>query len=89
MRRRRGRPAIADADLCRGPGNVTKAMGITLAENRVDLTGARLFIEDRGIAAGPVAWSPRIGISVGTRAAVARVRRRPSRRFRQTIRVAD
>ena len=42
------------------------AMGITLAENRLDLTGDRLFIEDRGIDAGPIAWGPRIGIRVGT-----------------------
>ena len=53
-------------ELCRGPGNLTMAMGITLAENRVDLLGSRLFIEDRGIRLGPLAWGPRIGIRVGT-----------------------
>jgi DNA-3-methyladenine glycosylase len=53
-------------ELCRGPGNLTMAMGITLAENRVDLLGSRLFIEDRGIRVGPIAWGPRIGIRVGT-----------------------
>ena len=51
MRRRRaraakGRPAgsghgVPDEALCRGPGNLTMAMGITLAENRVDLLGPR------------------------------------------------
>lgn len=69
MRRRRRREdgvAVADHDLCRGPGNLTKAMGITLAENRVDLLGDRLFIEDRKIAVGPIRWGPRIGIRVGT-----------------------
>jgi DNA-3-methyladenine glycosylase len=69
MRRRRRREdgaAVADHDLCRGPGNLTKAMGITLAENRVDLLGDRLFIEDRKIAVGPIHWGPRIGIRVGT-----------------------
>lgn len=75
MRRRRaratkGRRAIdvsvlAPEDLCRGPGNVTMAMGITLADNRLDLLGNRLFIEDRGLHAGPVGWGPRIGIRVG------------------------
>jgi DNA-3-methyladenine glycosylase len=66
-RRRRGRRApVPAADLCRGPGNVTVAMGISLADNRLDLTGTRLFIEDRGVDPGPIAWSPRIGISVGT-----------------------
>jgi DNA-3-methyladenine glycosylase len=65
---RRHRPAgsIATHDLCRGPGNLTMAMGITLAENRLDLLGDRLFVEDRGIAAAPIAWGPRIGIRVGT-----------------------
>jgi DNA-3-methyladenine glycosylase len=75
MRRRRARAVkgrrpvtetVATEDLCRGPGNLTMAMGITLAENEVDLSGDRLFIEDRGIRAGGVSWGPRIGIRVGT-----------------------
>jgi 3-methyladenine DNA glycosylase Mpg len=41
-------------------------MGITLAHNRVDLSADRLFIEDRGLPPGPVAWGRRIGIRVGT-----------------------
>jgi DNA-3-methyladenine glycosylase len=52
-------------ELCRGPGNLTMAMGITLAENRVDLLADRLFVEDRGIDPGPIAWGRRIGIRVG------------------------
>ena len=64
--RRRPSFAIATRDLCRGPGNLTMAMGITLAENMVDLTGDRLFVEDRGLAIGPIVWGPRIGIRVGT-----------------------
>jgi DNA-3-methyladenine glycosylase len=35
--RRDGSP-VADRDLCRGPGNLTRAMGITLDLNRADLT---------------------------------------------------
>jgi DNA-3-methyladenine glycosylase len=65
-RTRRPASALATSDLCRGPGNLTMAMGITLAENRLDLTGDRLFVEDRGIRVGEVAWGPRIGIRVGT-----------------------
>lgn len=42
------------------------AMGITLAENRVDLLGDRLFVDDRRIAAGAIAWGARIGIRVAT-----------------------
>jgi DNA-3-methyladenine glycosylase len=77
MRRRRartmkGRRARIDASLldthalCRGPGNLTMAMGITLAENRADLEGDRLYIDDRDIPLRAVAWGPRIGIRVGT-----------------------
>jgi len=62
---RRATP-IPDHELCRGPGNLTRALGITLAENRADLAGSRLFIEDRGLRVAEVAWSPRIGIRVGT-----------------------
>jgi DNA-3-methyladenine glycosylase len=93
MRRRRARasrgrrPAdgsLATTDLCRGPGNLTMAMGITLAENRLDLTGDRLFVEDRGAKVDRIDWGPRVGIRVGTErpwrawaaghAAVSRVR---------------
>jgi DNA-3-methyladenine glycosylase len=52
-------------DLCRGPGNLTRALGITLAENRLDLTDSQLYIEDRGLTPEGVAWGPRIGIRVG------------------------
>jgi DNA-3-methyladenine glycosylase len=67
MRRRRasGEESIAEANLCRGPGNLSRALGITLAENLADLTSSRLRVEDRGLEAGPVAWGPRIGIRVG------------------------
>lgn len=65
IRRRRG-GHVAGADLCRGPGNLTRALGITARENRLDLTGSRLCIEDRGVRLARIAWSPRIGINVGT-----------------------
>jgi DNA-3-methyladenine glycosylase len=75
MRRRRTRAAkgrralsasaLRDHDLCRGPGNLTMAMAITLGDNQLDLLGDRLFIEDRALTVGPIAWSPRIGIRVG------------------------
>jgi DNA-3-methyladenine glycosylase len=75
MRRRRAadrRPgaAMPDHDLCRGPGALSRAMGITLAQNRVDLCAPTvrpvLTIEDRGIAYPEVEWSGRIGIRLGT-----------------------
>jgi DNA-3-methyladenine glycosylase len=71
MRRRRardtGRPArgFAAAELCRGPGNLTRALGISLAQNLSDLTSGPLRIEDRGLPRREIAWTPRIGISVG------------------------
>jgi len=58
-------PTLGTHELCRGPGNLTMAMGITLSENRLDLVGERLFVEDRGIRPGPIIWGPRIGIRVG------------------------
>ena len=71
MQRRRvanGAPAhrVTADTICRGPGNLTVAMGITLAQNRVDLMGSVLYLEDRGLATTDVSWTPRIGIRVGT-----------------------
>ena len=70
MRRRRGRgarrgPAPSDAALCRGPGNLTAALGITLAQNGTPLGGGTLYVEDRGERTAPPVWGPRIGIRVG------------------------
>ena len=67
MRKRRAVSGdVADAELCRGPGNLTRAMGITLADNLRDLVSGRLVIEDRGCAVADVSWGPRIGLRVGT-----------------------
>lgn len=102
MRRRRARGRSGrvppDADLCRGPGNLTVAMGIDLRQNEIDLTGRTLFIEDRAIRVTDLDWSPRIGIRVGVdrewrcawrahasvsgRVAAGRTRRRGSRSSR-------
>ena len=74
MRRRRARGtgrAAADFEavgLCRGPGNLTRALGITLRDNRQDLTRGPLRIEDRGLPTREVAWTRRIGINVGVEA---------------------
>ena len=71
MRRRRVRGtqrparAVVSDDLCRGPGNLTRALGISLRHNKLDLTSSSLRIEDRGLPSRDVAWTPRIGINVG------------------------
>lgn len=71
MRRRRvanGAPPhrVTAESICQGPGNLTVAMAITLAQNLTDLQGPTLFLEDRGLSAAEVVWTPRIGIRVGT-----------------------
>ena len=71
MRRRRakgtGKPATSydTSALCRGPGNLTRALGISLRENLKDLTGSTLRIEDAQLPMRQTAWSRRIGINVG------------------------
>jgi DNA-3-methyladenine glycosylase len=61
---RRRRVARHSPSLASGPGNVTRALGVTLAENGVDLAAGRLTIEppdrprDFRIASGP-----RVGIT--------------------------
>lgn len=69
MRRRRARGShrkaagFSEAELCRGPGNLTRALGIDLRQNLNDLTASRLRIEDRRVGIGPIEWSTRIGIT--------------------------
>ena len=71
MRRRRARGTtrrpeqLPTSGLCRGPGNLARALGITLKENRLDLTQSALRIEDRGLGVREVIWGPRVGINVG------------------------
>lgn len=74
MRRRRARGTGHAAhtferhSLCRGPGNLTRALGIALSHNGLDLTSSRLRIEDRGLAGRALGWSRRLGIRVGVEA---------------------
>lgn len=74
MRERRTRGTLRDAatlvrdEICRGPGNLTRALGITLHDNRLDLTDGPLRIEDRRLPARQIEWTRRIGITVGVEA---------------------
>lgn len=75
MRQRRARAARAaghgetarreTSALCRGPGNLTIALGIRLRHNRVSLVTGPLALEDHGIRARHLTWSPRVGLRVG------------------------
>jgi DNA-3-methyladenine glycosylase len=62
---RRGKPVPPDHELCRGPGNLTAALGITLEHNRLPLIRPPLTIEDDNFCVQDVRWSRRIGIKVG------------------------
>jgi DNA-3-methyladenine glycosylase len=74
MRRRRARgtrrrpESFSTVELCRGPGNLTRAMGIALRDNQRDLTSGPLRIETRDLPRRALAWSRRIGIRVGVEA---------------------
>jgi DNA-3-methyladenine glycosylase len=67
MRRHRGR--TDERDLCRGPGRLTQALGITRAHDGVDLRQGSLRIE-AGEAPGRIVAGPRVGISVAARRAL-------------------
>lgn len=59
---------IKERDLCRGPARLTQAMGITGAQNGVDLVGARdsfAILDDGTPPPEGLVGGPRIGIRVG------------------------
>ena len=63
MARRRG-VAAASARLAAGPGNLTRALGITLRDNGADLTRGALTIEPPPAARDfRIAVGPRVGIT--------------------------
>jgi DNA-3-methyladenine glycosylase len=64
MRERRGLgPAIPEAQLARGPGNLCRAMGIDRAHNGLDLTRSRLVIfQGDPVPARAIVRTPRVGI---------------------------
>jgi DNA-3-methyladenine glycosylase len=63
MRRRRRLPEAPTWRLCRGPGALCQALGITRAENGADLVRGRLRILDAPtVSSRHVARTPRIGV---------------------------
>ena len=64
--RRTDRTTLPPLFYARPTLTVAEAMlGITLADNRLDLMTSRLRIEDRGLRVDAVSWGPRLGIRVG------------------------
>ena len=62
MRERRKR----DIDLCNGPGRLTQALNIELAQDGRELTEPPLYIKLGGAPEGEIIATTRIGISRGT-----------------------
>jgi DNA-3-methyladenine glycosylase len=61
---RERRPGRPERELCSGPGRLTRALGISAADNRLDLCGGAISIHARPEADPPRALAgPRIGIS--------------------------
>jgi len=56
-------PNPGQKKLTSGPGKLCKALGLTLKHNNLDLTGPRLYLEDRGYIPDEIVATPRIGIS--------------------------
>jgi DNA-3-methyladenine glycosylase len=64
MRARRGLPEGPDWKLCRGPGALCRAMGLTRAEDGADLVRSRLRILDTTpMPASQIARTARIGVA--------------------------
>jgi len=64
--RSHGQRELRERDLCRGPGRLTEAFGITGADNGMDLTATRseLWLSDDGAGPGGlVAATVRVGLS--------------------------
>jgi DNA-3-methyladenine glycosylase len=63
MRARRG-AAVGDAELARGPGNLTRAFGIDGAHDGIPLDRPPMWIAAAGVrpAAAEVVVGPRIGL---------------------------
>lgn len=55
------RPGVRDAWLARGPGNLCRALGITLADDGADLCGPAVLLAP-GPAADAVASGPRVNV---------------------------
>lgn len=60
------RSGVRDRDLCRGPANLVRALGITLDDDGADLARGKLAIHatgERALDAADIVAGPRVGIS--------------------------
>ncbi len=63
MAKRRGCPTGKPVNLTNGPGRLCMAMGISRAQNMLDLTAPPLYVEDAlPVPAGDIVASARIGV---------------------------
>lgn len=61
------RPGAPFADLCRGPGNLARALAISRRHDGLDLTaGGELWLATGSVPCGAIGASPRIGITKET-----------------------
>ncbi len=58
-------PRSSHGDLLTGPGRICRAFGLTREQNGLDLTGDRLYVEDRGECEIKIVQTTRIGIRAG------------------------
>lgn len=63
MKRRRDTSSVSG--LTNGPGKICQAFGIDKSFYGMDLTGTRVWVEDRGEKRPPLAQSARIGVTAG------------------------
>ncbi len=63
MMRRTGRK-VPDVSMTRGPGNLSKALGIDVSQSGISLSGREIYLADDGFEYSPlqIVCSPRIGV---------------------------
>ena len=59
---RRTDKKLLDHTLTKGPGNVSRALGITVKDTGTRLTGDRIFLADDGFESMNIRETPRIGV---------------------------
>jgi DNA-3-methyladenine glycosylase len=56
---------ITGFELLSGPGKFCRAFGLTRDQNGLDLTGNRLYLEDRFVVVTNIMQAERVGVKVG------------------------